>query len=113
MKIGVTLALAILLLAAPASATPPSKVTLAWNAETQTLTVTADHFTLDPKAHFIKTIVVVVDGQEVTTKTLTSQTSNKQQVVEIPLPGLKPGAVIVATAQCNLFGKLDGKLTLN
>ena len=104
MKKRAILVLAILMLALPAGATPPKKVSLTFNRETQTLTVVADHPTLDPKLHFIKTIVVEVDGVKVTTKVLTSQTDKNQQVVEILLSDVKPGAKIKATCYCSLYG---------
>ena len=115
MKTASILAGAILLtvlMAIPAAATPPSKVTLNWNAGTQTLEVLVDHLTLDPQLHYIKLIQVTVDGKDAGAQTFTSQTNSKQQIGGIKLSGVKPGAVIVATAFCSLFGSGSGQLTV-
>jgi len=105
------LVLAIFLLALPAGATSPKQVTLDYNRGTKTLTVTADHYTFAPTMHFVKTIEVEVDGVKVTTKTMTGQTNNNQQIVKIPLPDVKPGAKITVTCYCSLFGSKSAEIT--
>ena len=61
-------------------------------------------------SHYVKSIVITVDGKEVKQFTETKQENNETETVAVVLKNIKPGMKIEATAKCNIMGSKKGKL---
>ncbi|MDD5079582.1 MAG: hypothetical protein PHH68_04560 [Candidatus Omnitrophica bacterium] len=81
----------------------PYGITIAVNA--QTVNIKVYHPVSEPASHYIKKVVVRVNGAEVKTDEFISQTGNYQSL-ELEIPGLKKGDSLVITAYCSRYGEL-------
>lgn len=111
-KIGTGLALVLVLVvfSGVAVAHPPSNITLTFDMETQVLRVAIPHGVSNPKGdHYIDKVVVSLNGKEVITQLIGSQSSPQEQVVLYQLIDAKAGDTIEVYAKCNKFG--DRKVT--
>lgn len=97
---------------ATALAHPPSKVTLAYDAPTKKLNVTAVHKVKDVTTHFVITLEVSVNGKVVETKNYTVQTSKESLKTDLQLEGVAKGDKVEVKASCNKFGSKKGQLTI-
>jgi hypothetical protein len=104
------LLLLIALLPMAVFAHAPKKVNLKYDKENGVLTVDAVHPVKDVNDHFIITLAVTVNGEDIETVEYTSQTSLESQDKEIKLPDLKSGDVVSVKATCNKFGSKSGTL---
>ena len=93
-------------------ANPARKVTLTYDAQTQTLSVTILHPVQNTEKHYISEITVLLGDKEIETKTLTKQSTLESETYQTTLPGLSKGNVITVKAKCNQFGNKSGKLTI-
>ncbi len=91
---------------------PPQKVVITYDKATSTVKVVITHPVNDVNTHFIKSVVIKVDGKEVKTFTETKQDATSTETVEVVLSGVKPGMKIEALATCNLMGSKKGKITV-
>lgn len=91
-------------------ADPAKKVNLSF--QNGKLKVEAIHKVKDVKKHFIDQIVIKVDGKEVKTISLKSQSSTDAEIIEVPVPEIKKGSKVEVTTRCNEFGLKSGKLTV-
>jgi len=93
---------AVFFMAESAFAHPPSKI----EAETkgETLTVTVMHDVKNPLKHYIKEIVVKVNGKEAVDKKYTGQVDNDKHLGVFEISGLKSGDKLSITATCNMYG---------
>ncbi|MBP1677334.1 MAG: hypothetical protein H6Q20_1893 [Bacteroidetes bacterium] len=101
---------AILLSVLMANADPAKKVNLTY--QNGKLKIEAIHRVKDVKTHYIDKIVVKVDGKDVKTLALKSQSSNDAETLELVIPEIKKGSKIEVTTRCNEFGSKTGKLTV-
>jgi hypothetical protein len=91
---------------------PPKKVILKMKSNSKTLTVKVVHPVKDIKTHFIKSLVVKVNGVEVKTVDLTPESPYQSKDIDIELPNLKPGDEIAVVATCNRIGSKTGKIKI-
>lgn len=91
---------------------PPKKVVITYDKATSTAKIVVTHPVNDVKTHFVKSVVISVDGKEVKTINETQQQTNTTETVEIVLTGIKPGMKIEAIATCNIMGSKKGKLDI-
>lgn len=106
------LLLAIALLPMAVFAHAPKKVNLKYDKEKGILSVDAIHPVKDVNDHYVITLAVTVNGEDIETLEYTSQTSPESQDKEIKLPDLKSGDVVTVKATCNKFGSKTGKLEI-
>jgi hypothetical protein len=90
----------------------PKKVNLKYNKEKGTLSVDAIHPVKDVNDHYVITLEIKVNGEDLETLEYTSQTSPESQEKEIKLPDLKPGDEVSVKATCNKFGSKTGSITI-
>ncbi|MFA4876724.1 MAG: hypothetical protein WC586_04880 [Methanoregula sp.] len=95
----------------PASANPPSAVILTYNETSSDLSVTITHPVADPQTHYIRKVVITVNGNTVTDASYTSQPSPDTFTRTYPLR-VKPGDAVKVTANCSLAGSGSGELTI-
>ncbi len=109
MKPMVIIASLVLVTVLGAKADPPQKVNLTYKEGK--LNVEVIHKVSNPQTHYIKQIIINVDGADVKTISPGSQTSKDSQVEEIALD-LKKGSKVKVTAQCSKFGTKTAKMTV-
>jgi hypothetical protein len=98
------------LIVLPAAATPPSSVVLAYSQKTSDLDVTITHPVMGMKEHYIKEVILTVNGNVVSDSAYTSQPDDTFTYT-YPL-ALKPGDSVEATAICSLSGSGTGTFIL-
>jgi len=97
------------LLIVPAAATPPSDVILSYNELSSELAVTITHPVVDPTTHYIREVVITVNGKTITDTSYTSQPSQDTFTRTYPVQA-KLGDDIEVTATCNLAGSKSSHL---
>lgn len=91
---------------AAAHATPPKDVSLAYDAQKQTLTVTITHPSFFPSKHYIKRVDISLNGKPVMSVPYTSQPAGDTYAYTYPVPA-SPGSELSANATCNIFGSKE------
>ena len=89
---------------------PAKKVNLSY--KNGKLIIEVIHPVSNAESHFIDQVVVNVDGKDVKTITLTKQTSKESAYMELSIPEIKKGSVVVVKTNCNKMGKKSAKLKL-
>jgi hypothetical protein len=93
-------------------ASPPKKVIVKYKKETKTISVKAIHPVKNSTTHYIESFVISVNGTVVKTVEVKSQSSSKEEDIEIEMPDLKPGDEVKVVATCNKFGSKAGKIKI-
>jgi hypothetical protein len=93
-----------------AKADPAKRVNLTY--ENGKLKIESPHRVKDVKKHYIDQIVINVDGKDVKTLALKSQSSQDADIRELVIPEIKKGSKIIVTTRCNEFGIKVGRLTV-
>ena len=93
-----------------AQAHPASKVVVSY--KDGKLSIEAKHKVKDAADHYIKEVVVYVNGKEYKTLTFTKQASLEMEKIVIDFPEFKEGDVVEVKTTCNKFGTKTGKLTI-
>ena len=93
------------------SAHSPSGMDLAYNSDTDTLTVTVQHSVTDPNSHYIEKIEIYKNDVLEIERTYTSQESSSQKSDTFSVDAVD-GDVLKATAICNIAGSITRDLTI-
>jgi len=104
------LALGCLLVAA-AGATPPSAMSLAYDANARLLSVTITHASANTVVHYIKEVSVSLNGKVINDSHYTTQPDPSMWTYTYPV-NAEPGDVLSATATCSLFGSATRNITV-
>jgi desulfoferrodoxin (superoxide reductase-like protein) len=91
------------------NAHPASKVVLSYKNGKLDINIT--HKVKNFNTHYIKTVVIVVNGEVVKTMELTHQNDLDYATFLVDLP-LKKGDVVEVKTTCNKFGNKSGKITI-
>lgn len=91
---------------------PAKKVEVTYDSSTGKLKITATHSVSDPSKHYIETITITVDGKVLKTETYTQQSDKSIQEVQIQIPELKKGSVVVVNTKCNKGGSKKTTITI-
>jgi len=106
------LILSLILFAGNTYATPPDSVKLKLDS-TSTLSVTVFHpVKKNPSTHYIKYVIVKLNGIEIIKQEFQSQTDIKRQDVKYTLIDANPGDKIAVTVVCSLYGEMTQMLAL-
>ena len=95
----------------PTAAHPPSNMTLLYDTNTQTLSVTVFHAVADPNTHYIEYVVVNKNGAFAIDRNYTSQPSTSA-FVDIFNVDADSGDVLQVTAICSVSGQLTDQITV-
>jgi hypothetical protein len=107
-----SLILSLILIAGSAEATPPDSIKIKLDS-TSTLSVIVFHpVKKNPSNHYIKEVLVKLNGVEIIKQDFQSQTDTKRQNVKYILIDAKPGDKITVTADCSLYGEVTQMLAL-
>jgi hypothetical protein len=104
--------LSLILIAGIADATPPDSIKIKLDS-THILSITIFHpVKKNPSEHYIKQVVVKLNGVEIIKQVFQSQATTKLQDVSYTLIDAKPGDKIAVTANCSLYGEMTQVLAL-
>jgi hypothetical protein len=103
--------LAICLLVLPASANPPSDISVNYDKTTEQLSVTITHPVDDPATHHIRNVKVTINDRVAIDKDYQTQPAKGSFTYTYPVQ-VTAGDVVKVTASCNLAGSRDAVLTL-
>ncbi|HUN55031.1 MAG TPA: hypothetical protein VMU29_07750 [Smithella sp.] len=95
----------------PSYATPPKSVDLAYDAMTQTLSVTINHFTLAKSMHYIKLVEIKKNGALLSKNEYTAQPTDSVFTYTYKVQAVK-GDILEVTASCNFWGHKTSSLTV-
>lgn len=94
-----------------ARAHSPSGMSLDYNSTEEKLSVSITHSVSDPNSHYIKSVVIKIDGNVIETKSYTTQPSSSSFTYEYELT-VNEGSTIEVTAECSIAGSITRSLTL-
>ena len=92
-------------------ATAPKSVDLVYDMNTQTLSVTINHYTLSAGMHHIKYVEIKKNGETVSKNNYNSQPTNSVFTYTYNIPAVK-GDIFEVTATCNFWGHKTSTLTV-
>ena len=95
----------------PSYATPPKSVDLAYDAKTQTLSVTINHFTLAKGMHYIKLVEIKKNGVSLSKNEYIAQPTDSVFTYTYKVQAVK-GDILEVTASCNFWGHKTSTLTV-
>jgi len=101
----------LVMLTMPATAHSPSQVSLVYDSQNQSLSVTTTHQVSNPSSHYVFKIVVQKNGEQVLTKEYKSQPTSSTFTYDYPINATK-GDVLKATAFCSIAGSRSGEITV-
>jgi hypothetical protein len=87
------------------SAHPPKDISAIYDPASKEITIFIEHYSGDPKTHYVEIITVSDEKATLATQSFTNQTSNDGQVCKIILTGKKSGDSVTIYSKCNKFGK--------
>ena len=93
-------------------ADPPQDVTLTYNSETQSLTVTVTHKTTFAGFHYVKQLEIRKNGEAVKTSNFKSQPDKPAFTQTYAIPAI-PGDKFEVNAICNLQGNKTATLLVS
>ena len=105
----ISLFIICIFLTIPAFSHPASNVTLV--VDGTILIVTVQHNVANPETHYIKEIIVILNGKEIIKQLFFLQIENSQKV-SYTIPSLKSGDTITVEASCNRGGIRKGTVTV-
>jgi len=100
------------LLVGKSFATPAEKIILSYDEENQMLFIEVKHITLKTHKHFIRRVVVSLNGEESNTFRYTFQISPKGLKEQLAI-ALEPEDKIEVEAKCNKGGSLTETFEMN
>jgi desulfoferrodoxin (superoxide reductase-like protein) len=117
MKIGKYIVIIMLListapLAMPVLAHPPQDMTLAYDLDISTLSVTIAHETPAPNAHYVYKVDIKVNDELIISEEYTSQPTNNIFTYEYVFSA-EIGDIITVTAYCNIQGSITRSITVS
>jgi desulfoferrodoxin (superoxide reductase-like protein) len=103
----------IMLVAVPLFAHPPKNVSLEYDNDTKVLSVMIEHSVKDPSKHYVKEVVVEVNGKKQVEQTFTRQADGEQHDVVYKIIDVDEGDKITVVAYCNISGKKKSELIIS
>lgn len=94
------------------AAHPPGPITLAYDIDTEILTVTVTHVTADVNTHYVYEIVIEKNSVVFTTESYTSQSSASGMSDTFNVPAVN-GDILKATAKCSVSGEGSQQMTVS
>ncbi len=100
-----------MLLSASAYAHPPSKVTLEYKKTQDVFTLIINH-RVTSKRHFIKEIVIKLNGEKIRTKHFAFQNNKRIVTFSFQLPDYKKEDILSVEITCNRTGTIEKDFSL-
>ncbi len=89
-----------------AKANPPSEINIAYDQESQHLSFSIRHLTKDPRAHYIRRIIIFLNDKEWKVLRFSSQMNTSEILQTLPLE-LQKEDVVKVLAICNEAGRKE------
>jgi len=99
-------------IAGSALAHPPGDIILEFDNGTKVLKIEVVHPVGSVDRHFVRKLQVFVDGKLMIVQNFNRQSTKKAQQVSYVLIDASVGNEIVVQAECNIYGSLEKKMTL-
>lgn len=93
----------------PAAAHAPSDMSISYNERSGELNVTITHQVPDPGVHYVREVLVTINGNVVHDRQYTSQPAPGAFTYTYPLLP-RPGELIEVTASCNIAGSISRQM---
>ncbi|MDD5723945.1 MAG: hypothetical protein PHY29_09460 [Syntrophales bacterium] len=103
--------LALSLWPVAAQAHSPKDVTLTYDSDSRTLSVTISHAVSNPQKHYVKKVTITKNSAPVATHEYTSQPEPDSFTYTYPVEA-EEGDTLAVKANCNYFGSETGELTV-
>jgi len=103
----------IFLVAMPLFAHPPKNVALEYDSTTKILAAVIDHSVNNTSKHYVKKVVVEVNGEKRVEQTFTRQMDGEQHEVVYKIIDVNEGDKITVTGYCNISGKKKSELIIS
>jgi len=103
--------LALSLWPVTAQAHRPKDVTLTYDSDSRTLSVTVSHAVSNPRKHYVKKVTITKNSEPVATHEYTSQPEPSGFMYTYPIEA-KAGDTLKVKVNCNYFGSKTGELTI-
>jgi len=110
--LGLILLITVAYQPANVAAHPPGPITLAYDIDTEILTVTVTHVTADVNTHYVYQIVIEKNSVVFTTGNYTSQSSASGMSDTFNVPAVD-GDILKATAKCSVSGEGTQQMTVS
>ncbi|MDD5347063.1 MAG: hypothetical protein PHT59_00450 [Candidatus Omnitrophica bacterium] len=110
MRILVLVSVIVALSLSPAYAHAPGPVSV--KVADGVVEIFAAHSVSDPTTHYVKLIIVRVNGEEAGKKEFSSQPGTDGQPAKFEIEGLKAGDEVEVYAACSRFGDTTKKVTV-
>jgi hypothetical protein len=94
-----------------AYAHPPSDIKIIFDGKTKMLNAVILHGTGSPAFHYIKKVVVDLNGKKIIGQTFSRQDNNVSQTVSYLIPDVKNGDTLSVEGECSISGKLKKEIT--
>jgi len=94
-----------------AQAHSPKDVTLTYDSDSRTLSVTVSHAVSNPQKHYVKAMTITKNSEPVATHEYTSQPEPSSFTYTYPIEA-KAGDTLKVKANCSYFGSETGELTI-
>ena len=93
---------------------PPSGIVLSFDPETSQLTVAVQHGIGDPmpEGHYVKSVTVFLNDEEIIHQIMFSQSSSSEQEVWYYIIDAGPGDTLEVLAECSIFGTVREHLNI-
>ena len=101
----------LVMLALPATAHSPAQVSLVYDNQNQSLSVTTTHQVSNPSNHYVYKIAIQKNGTQVLTTDYKSQPNTNTFTYDYPINTTK-GDVLKATAYCSIAGSRSAEIII-
>ena len=101
----------LVMLALPATAHSPAQVSLVYDNQNQSLSVTTTHQVSNPSNHYVYKIAIQKNGTQVLTTEYKSQPATNTFTYDYPINTTK-GDVLKATAYCSIAGSRSAEIII-
>ncbi len=103
----------LLLVTMPLFAHPPKNVTSEFDYDTKILSVVIQHSVNNVSKHYMKKVVVEVNGKKHIEQTFTRQMDGEEHEVLYKMVDVDEGDKITVTGYCNISGKKRSELIVS
>jgi len=89
---------------------PPSDIKITFDSKTKIMQAVIIHNTSNPQNHYIKKVIVGLNGKGIIEHEISYQDNNESQTVSYLIPDAKAGDVLSVEGSCSISGKLEKEL---
>ena len=103
---------AVFIFSSMAYAHPPRDIVITYNPDTKILRAVIMHDVANPLNHYVKKVVVGLNGKDIIEHTLSRQDHVDSQTVDYLISDVKNGDVLSVEGYCSITGQLKEEITV-